>query len=562
MAQGRGGLGVETAFRWRDRTFPEALAWAADRFGDRTAVATRDGRLSYRELLLRVESFALGLEEIGVRRGDQVALWMTDSLDWAVARWAIPSMGAVLVPVNTRLRGEELRYILDQSDSSTLIMDGRYGEHDYLATLAELVPDHADQPCGAWQTAGLPKLRRVVAARIDPLPRAMSGFGAVEAAGLARRGDGSAFARLIDDVEPRDVAQLLYTSGTTSLPKGAMVCHGPLLENNFNSAERTGMTADDAYLLTVPSFSASGVAAYCQCLTHGAKLVLMDRFSAAGLCELVERERVTTAFFADPIVYDLRHFHERRRYGLSSLRTGSGAPLSDAAADFLIEEFGVRELTLIYGMSETSNVIARGCSSDPLEVRRRSNGRPQPDVEVSIVDPETDALLGPGEVGEIRVSGYTVMRGYYEKPDETAAAFDAVGRMRTGDLGMLNRHGELVFVGRVKEMLKVGGFNVAPAEIEAFLEGCAGVARAAVVGVPDPRLVEVPFAFIEHAGDAPPPPAEIFARCRAGMAGYKVPRFLAFEGDWPMTGTQKVQKSKLRRRALTLIATGEAHARP
>lgn len=552
---------MSEAFRWRDRTFPEALAWAARHHGDRVAVATRHGRLTYAGLLARVEAFALGLEAVGVRRGDQVALWMTDSMDWMVARWAVPCMGAVLVPVNTRLRGEELRYILDQSDSSTLIMDARSGEHDYLATLGEIVPDHAGQACGEWRSAGLPKLRRVIAARIDPVPPSMSGFASVEAAGAARRDDGAGFARLGAGLKPGDVAQLLYTSGTTSLPKGAMVCHGPLLENNFHSAERTAMTADDAYLLTVPSFSASGVAACCQCLTHGARLVLMDRFSAAGFCELVERERVTTAFFADPIVYDLRHFPERTRFDMSSLRTGSGAPLSEASADFLIEELGVRELTLIYGMSETSNVIARGRSSDPLEVRRRSNGPPQPDAAVSIVDPETDVLLGTGEVGEIRVSGYTVMRGYYNKPAETAAAFDAAGRMRTGDLGMLDQHGELVFVGRVKEMLKVGGFNVAPAEIEAFLEGCPGVARAAVVGVPDPRLVEVPFAFLEHTGDAPPLPADIFSRCRAGIAGYKVPRFIAFEGNWPMTGTQKVQKARLRERALALIASGAAHAR-
>jgi len=541
-------------------TFPRALAWAARNHGHRTAVATLAGSLTYAELSDRVEAFALGLSEIGVRRGDQVALWMTDSLEWMVVRWAVPGLGAVLVPVNTRLRGEELRYILDQSEASTLIMDARHGEHDYLATLAAIVPDHAGQRPGDWRADRLPRLKRVVVARGDGGSGAMYGFDAILAAGAARRGDGTAFRRLSDAVAPGDIAQLLYTSGTTSLPKGAMVRHGPLLENNFHSASRTAMTPDDAYLLTVPSFSASGVAACCQCLTHGAKLVLMDRFSVEGFCSLVERERVTTAFFADPIIFDFRNFKAWSSYDLSSLRTGSGAPMSDASVQYLIDELGVRELTLIYGMSETSNVISRGRSFDPRDVRLRSNGPLQPDVEVAIVDPATGAVLPPGEVGEIRISGYTVMPGYYKKPEETAAAFDAAGRLCSGDLGKLNAHGELVFVGRVKEMLKVGGFNIAPAEIEAFLEGCPGVARAAVVGVPDARLVEVPFAFVDPAGHTGADAPGLHALCRTGMASYKVPRFIVFDGDWPLTGTQKVQKSRLRERALKLIGDGAVQA--
>jgi fatty-acyl-CoA synthase len=439
-------------------------------------------------------------------------------------------------------------------------MDACHSGHDYLATLSHIVPDYAVQNPGDWRTAGLPKLKRSIIARDGGERGAMYSFDAILAHGAARRGDGAPFRNLSAAVAPGDVAQLLYTSGTTSLPKGAMVRHGPLLENNYHSASRTAMTPNDAYLLTVPSFSASGVAACCQCLTHGAKLVLMDRFSAEGFCHLVQRERVTTAFFADPIVYDLRNFPKLASFDLSSLRTGSGAPLSDVSVQYLVDDLGVRELTLIYGMSETSNVISRGRSADPREVRLRSNGPPQPDVEITIVDPETEAVLDPGEVGEIRISGYTVMPGYYNKPAETSATFDKAGRLKSGDLGMINAHGELVYVGRVKEMLKVGGFNIAPAEIEAFLETCPGVSRAAVVGVPDARLVEVPFAFIDISDRADADALRIHALCRAGMASYKVPRFIVFDGDWPLTGTQKVQKSKLLERAVTLIEAGSVKA--
>lgn len=551
---------MDSAFRWRDMTFPLALAWAARHHGDRTAVATNVGSLTYADLSEQVEAFALGLDQIGIRRGDQVALWMTDSLEWMIARWAVPSLGAVLVPVNTRLKGDELRYILNQSDASTLIMDAVHGGHDYLATLSEIAPDHAGQNPGDWQTARLPGLKRAVVARASGDCSSMYSFDTILGAGADLRGDGAAYRALTDAVAPDDVAQLLYTSGTTSLPKGAMVRHGSLLENNFHSAARTAMTPDDAYLLTVPSFSASGVAACCQCLTHGAKLVLMDRFSAEGFCELVESERVTTAFFADPIVYDLRNSYGCSAYDLSSLRTGSGAPLSDSSVQYLVDELGVAELTLIYGMSETSNVISRGCSADSRDVRLRSNGPPQPDVEITIVDPETEYVLGTDEVGEIRISGYTVMPGYYDKPAETAATFDKTGRLKSGDLGMINAHGELVYVGRVKEMLKVGGFNIAPAEIEAFLESCPDVSRAAVVGVPDDRLVEVPFAFLDAAERSDLAAARIHALCRTGMASYKVPRFIAFDRDWPLTGTQKVQKSRLRERAMALIEAGSVKA--
>lgn len=542
--------------RWRDRTFPDALAEAAVRFADRVAVVEGDDRLTYAQLWRRVEDFALGLHGLGIGRGDHVALWLSDSIEWAVARFAVPSLGAVLVPVNTRLRGEDLRYILDQSDSIWLIMDAARSGYDYLATLADIVPDYASQSRGAWRSAAVPKIRGVIAARGGKDVPSLHDFAAVEAHGRARRGDGALFKSLWSEVRSDDVAQLLYTSGTTSLPKAAMVCHGPLLENNFHSGERSAMTERDAYLLTVPSFSASGVAAYCQCLTHGAALVLMERFSAEAFCVLAQRERATVTFLADPIVYDLRNFKDRGRYDLSSLRAGAGAPLSDASFAFAADELRMPAFGHSFGMSETSNVVSRAAQGEPREVRQRANGRPQPDVIVEIVDPHTDEVLPPDTVGEIRISGYTLMRGYYNKAAETAAVFDAKGRLRSGDLGMLNRHGELVYTGRNKEMVKVGGFNIAPSEIEAFLETMQGVARAAVVAVPHERLTEVPFAFVELEAGATGDADALLGLCRGRIADYKLPRFIAFEGNWPMTQTQKVQKTKLRERALALISSG------
>lgn len=543
------------ALELREGTLPKTLMWAASRYAPRVAVVDGDRSLTYAALQQRVARFAHGLRSLGVRHGDHVALWMTDCLEWMVARWAVPAIGAILVPINTRLRAEDISYLLSQSDTSVLIMASTFESIRYLDTLEKLVPNYLSQNRHGWQIRDFPNLRCVVIAGADRVPASMHDFAGIEQAAAQSGIDGEDLASLSAGVEPDDVAQLVYTSGTTSMPKGAMVCHGALVENNYNAGEMTGLTPEDAFLLTVPSFSASGVAAHCQGLTHGSKLVLMARFDAEAFCRAVEKERITSAFFADPIVYDLRHFPDRDKYDLSSLRTGSGAPLSESSFDFLSNEMAVPQIVHSYGMSETSNVVSRTRCLEPRVVRRRATGHPLPGVQVSIVSPESEMDLPDGEAGEIRVSGYTVMRGYYNKPAETAAVFDAAGRLRTGDLGYLNKFGELVYAGRIKEMLKVGGFNVAPGEIEGFLATYPGVARVAVVGVSDPRLGEVPFAYVVCRAGERIRAEDLVGHFKAGIAGYKLPKYVTFDDDWPMTATQKVQKKKLQERAQALVNT-------
>lgn len=534
-------------------TLPKTLLWAASAFSSRDAVVDGDRVLTYAGLLQRVVWLAYGLKSIGVRRGDHVALWMTDSIEWMVARWAVPALGAVLVPINTRLRAEDINYLLSQSDASVLIMASSFGSLRYLDTLERLVVDYQSQNINRWEVSKFPKLRSVIISGASPVPPSMFDFAQVEGIGADACLSAEDLEVLCAEVKSDDVAQLVYTSGTTSLPKGAMVCHGALVENNFNAGELTGLTPDDIFLLTVPSFSAAGVAAHCQGLTHGSKLVLMEHFDAETFCRTVERERVTSAFFADPIVYDLRHFADRKKYDLSSLRTGSGAPISDASFDFLSNEMSVPQIVHTYGMSETTNVVSRTGCRESFDVRRRSTGHPLPGVKLDIVSTELEADLPVGEIGEIRISGYTVMKGYYNKLQETVSAFDADGRFRTGDLGYVNAFGELVYVGRIKEMLKVGGFNVSPTEIEAYLATYPGVTRVAVVGVPDERLGDVPFAFVACGDDVTLKHAELIRHFKDSIASYKLPKYVSFDGDWPMTGTQKVQKTKLLKRAQGLI---------
>ncbi|MCW5730160.1 MAG: AMP-binding protein [Alphaproteobacteria bacterium] len=538
---------------WLGRTFADAVEEAAARHGAREAVVFQEQRLTFAALAGRVRDFAMGLAGLGIGKGDHVALWMSDCIEWVVARWAVPYIGAILVPVNTRLRGSDLAYILRQSNACLLVMDQRFGEFSYLDVLETIAPGFPAQPAGAWQTPELPRLRAAIARGPDAGP-ALFDFAAIEGQGRARlAGDPAALAGLRAAVRPEDVAQIVYTSGTTSLPKGAMVRHGPLLQNNFNSGRRVQVTEADAYLLSVPSFSASGVANHVGCLVHGAKLVLMERFSAEEFCRLVERERASMAFFADPLVYDLQRFPRRSEFDLSSLRTGSGGPLSQASFDFLCQEIGLGEMVHTYGMSETSNAVCRGDGRASFAERRRSAGRPLPDIRVRIVDPASGRALAQGEAGEICVGGYTVMAGYYDKPEDTAAMIDGEGWLHTGDLGCFNGFGELVFMGRLKDVIKPGGFNVATSEIEEFLLTHPAVAQAAVIGLPDARLGEVPCAFIERRPGMALAEAELIDWCRRAIASYKVPRHVLFVNEWPLTGTHKIRKNRLKEMASALL---------
>jgi fatty-acyl-CoA synthase len=548
---------VSDAVPWRERTFGDALAWAAAMHGAQEAIACGAERLSYAGLAARAAAFARGLVELGVGPGEKVALWMGDRIEWMVARWAVPMIGAVLVPVNTRFREADLAYVLAQSDATTLILQDAARGVDYFAILSQVDPGWQQQPAGAWASARLPSLRRAIALGAGALPPSASAFAAVESIGGALLGGASSDAVLqsrVAAVQPGAVAQILYTSGTTSFPKGAQVCHGALLQNNQRTVGRMHLTAADRYLSCVPLFSATGTGYTLSMLLAGATIVIVDRFDARLFCETVERERITMSFFVDTIVEDLKAYPGRARHDLSSLRTGTGAPLSKTSFLWATKELGVPELIGVYGMSETSNAVARCDCKDTLEKRSSTHGRPVDGVSIRIADVESNATLPVATVGEICVRGYVLMKGYYRQPEEDRKAFDADGWLHTGDLGELDADGYLVYRGRVKEMIKPGGFNVATQEIELFLKSYPGVREAVVVGVPDRRLGEVAFAYVELHDGAAVEAAALQAYCKASIASYKVPRHVEFVDAWPLTGSQKIRKLELKARAAAALA--------
>ncbi|MGO4396524.1 AMP-binding protein, partial [Variovorax sp. M-6] len=402
---------------WIDCTFGDALLWAAATHRDREAVVCGSERIDFATLAARACAFARGLLAQGVAPGDKVALWMGDRAEWMIARWAVPMIGAVLVPVNTRFRANDLEYVLAQSDASTLIMQDEARGVAYLALLSQLEPDWARQVHGAWRSARLPMLRRVIAVASAPLAAGIAPFEAVEQAGRERLGGAAADDTLraaMAAVRPDDVAQILYTSGTTSFPKGAQVCHGALLQNNWQTVSRMHLTPADRYLSCVPLFSATGTGYTLSMLMAGAAIVIVDRFEPRSFCELVERERITVGFFVDTIVQDLMAFEERARYDLSSLRTGTGAPLSRSSFLWATHTLGVPELVGVFGMSETSNAVCRVDCGDSLAKRSGTNGRPVEGVAIRIADVESNETLASGTVGEICIAGYVLMKGYYK----------------------------------------------------------------------------------------------------------------------------------------------------
>jgi fatty-acyl-CoA synthase len=521
-------------------TLGALVAWAARRWGAREALCFRGRRSTFADVATGVDRVARGLIALGVRPGDRVALWMPNCPEWIDAAFAVLEIGAVLVPVNTRLRTDDVAYVLAQSASSTLIVAERSGPVDYLGMVRELVPmDGASR---------LPALERTVVLGEAPRPAttawtALLERGAmVEAATLAARAAA---------VEPADLAFLMYTSGTTGFPKGVMHGH-QMIRNVTDRAFRLAITEQDVILMYLPLFHLFAFSeGMLTSMVSGARQVLTETFDPDESLALIARERATVLHGFDTHYKELTEAYARQPRDVSSVRTGilaAGMASSIPVARRARAVFG--PLVSGYGMSEFGVGVAIGSLDSTEEQSCEASGYPAPGYEIRVVDPETGRDRPVGTPGEILVRGYTLMRGYYDKPDATAAAIDAEGWMHTGDMGLLRADGHLRFVGRYKDMLKIGGENVDPMEVEAYLMSHPAIDVAAVVSYPDARLSEVGVAFVRCAPGARPTAADVLAHCRGRIASFKIPRHVVFVDEFPMTSSGKIQKVRLREEAL------------
>src|SRR5580765_2536935 len=522
---------------------------AAERWGAREALYFKGQRWSFSDLSAGVDRLARGLIALGVRPGEKVALWMVNRPEFIEAMFAVIKIGAVLVPINTRLRTEDIAYILGQSDSAVLLIADRSGPVDYLGMVKELVPSLR---AGTAREERFKHLRIVVSAGDERHAETLHWSGA-HAAG--HQVDAAALRARATAVDPDATAFFMYTSGTTGFPKGAMHHHA-IVRNLVDRAFRMAITPADTIMMYLPLFHLFGFSdGALMSMVTGARQVLTETFDPAESLALIEQERATILHGFDTHYKELMEAHERSPGDVSSVRTGilaTGMSSSVPIARKANTVFG--RLLSGYGMSEFGVGAALSALDSTEEQCTEASGFPAPGYEIRVVDPQTGLDQPPEVAGEILVRSYMTMQGYYGKPTETAQALDRDGWLHSGDMGVMRSDGHLRFVGRYKDMLKIGGENVDPMEVEAFLMGLAGINLAAVVSYPDARLSEVGVAFVKRDPGHALTDGDLLAHCKGRIAGFKIPRHVIFVDDFPMTSSGKIQKVKLREEALRRIA--------
>ena len=532
---------------WFEKTTLGALPErAARRWGGREALCFGGKRWTFADLAAGVDRVARGLIGLGVAPGDKVALWMLNRPEWIEIAFAVMKVGAVLVPINTRLRTEDVAYIVDQSDTATLILVERSGPIDYLGMVRELVP--------VAGPSRLPKLQKMVVLGEEPRPATVAWNGLLERGVAVSE---QALASRAGAVDPEDLAFLMYTSGTTGFPKGVMHSHR-MIRNVTDRAFRLAITEQDVIMMYLPLFHLFAFSeGMLISMVSGARQVLTESFDPGQSLDLIVRERATIVHGFDTHFKELCEAHDRRPRDVSSVRTGicaAGMSSSTPIARRARTLFG--PLVSGYGMSEFGAGAAIGALDSTEEQSCEASGYPAPGYEIRVIDPVTGRDQPAGTPGEILVRGYTVTRGYYNKPDATAAAIDADGFVHTGDMGVFRPDGHLRFMGRYKDMLKIGGENVDPMEVEAYLMAHPAINLAAVVSYPDARLSEVGVAFVRREPGHPITEEDVLAHCRGRIASFKIPRAVFFVDGFPMTSSGKIQKVKLREEALRLLKEG------
>ena len=524
------------------QTIGQNLAATVERCGDREALVVpfQDVRLTYAELAHEVERVARGLLASGLRRGDRVGIWSPNNAEWVLVQYATAQVGVILVTLNPAYRTSEVAYALRQSGCRAVIAATDFKTSDYRAMLDEVRPE-------------LPALEEVVY------------LGTPGWDDLLARGE-SVDDRALRDREAElafdDPINIQYTSGTTGFPKGATLTHHNILNNGYFVGEGCAYTEHDRVCIPVPFYHCFGmVLGNLACTTHGATIVVpAPAFDPTATLRAVETERCTSLYGVPTMFIAELDLPDFEQFDLGTLRTGimAGSPCPVEVMKQCIERMHMDQVTICYGMTETSPVSTQTAVDDPVDKRVGSVGRVHPHIEVKIVDPATGLPVRPGESGELCTRGYSVMLGYWDDAERTSEAIDAARWMHTGDLATMDDEGYLNIVGRIKDMVIRGGENVYPREVEEFLYGHPDVVDVQVIGVPDVRYGEELMAWVRLREGATLTVDDVAAFCRGRIARHKVPRYVRVTDEFPMTVTGKVQKYKMREQAIELLGLQEA----
>ena len=519
-------------------TIPQLIDDAAERFGEREAMVDGDVRWTFDEFRTRIRQAAAALIASGIERGDRVALWAPNCWEWAVVALGVHLAGGIVVPINTRFKGREAAYVLDVSSARLLFTVTDFLDTDYVAQLTD-----AGVPAG---------LEEIVVLR-GSVPDTATALTDLIARGATVAAD--VVAEQAAAVGPDDLCNIMFTSGTTGSPKGAMLTHGATCRAFKSWSDVIGLDRD-RYLIVNPFFHSFGLnAGILACLMTGSTIIPHPVFDVPSVMERVPQERVSMLPGPPAIYQTILNHPDLDSFDMSSLRlavTGAAAIPVEMIVQ-MRDRLGFEKVVTGYGLTESTGIATMCRHTDDPEIIATTSGRAIPDVEVQVVDPEGNEVPR-GEPGEIVVRGYNIMVGYLDDPEKTAETIDADGWLHTGDIGVMDAAGNIDITDRVKDMFINGGFNAYPAEIENLMMHHPAVAAVAVVGVPDARLGEVGYAFVVPTSGSEPTADEIIAWCRGEMANYKCPRHVEFVDALPLNASNKVLKYELRDRAIAAVS--------
>jgi fatty-acyl-CoA synthase len=545
------------------QTIGQCLNQAAARFGDRDALISchQNIRYTYSELLRQANRAARALLGMGVARGDRVGIWSPNTAEWVITQYAAAKVGAILVNINPAYRLRELEYTLNQSGIQVLIAARGFRKTDFTEILATLIPELNGPRRSSLAAERIPSLRHLVYIGADANPGGVSWGEFIDHGDVVDESELAARERVLQFDDP---ANIQYTSGTTGLPKGATLSHHNIVNNGFFVGELLKYTEADRICVPVPFYHCFGcVMGNLAAVTHGAAVVApAETFEPEATLRAIETHHCTS-IYGVPTMFIAQLDHPAFKHvRLESLRTGimAGAPCPIEVMKQVMDRMHVPEITICYGMTETSPVSFQSAVDDPLEARVSTIGRIHPHLECKIIDPESGEIVPRGAPGELCTRGYSVMLGYWNNPEATCAAIDAARWMRTGDLAVMREDGYVNIAGRIKDMIIRGGENIYPREIEEFLYTHPKVSDVQVIGVPDLKYGEEVCAWVrlregEHATEN-----ELREYCRGQIATCKIPRYVRFTTQFPTTVTGKIQKFRMREMSIEELGLGAADA--
>lgn len=534
-----------------NKTVGQMLDDAAEKYPDREAVKYNDRpyRRTWSEFRDECDRAAKGFLAMGIHKGDHVAIWATNVPEWLITLFATAKIGAILVTVNTNYKRVELEYLLQQSDTKALVMVGNFKSNDYIETLNIVCPHLKDSRPGELSEPNFPFLKSVIFIGDKQVP------GTLPFDEIYRMGetiDDAEYRKLENSLDPQDVINMQYTSGTTGFPKGVMLTHFNIVNNGRAIGDCMKFTENDKLCITVPLFHCFGlVLGVMACLTHCTSMVPVEFYRPTLVMKAIDEEGCTAVHGVPTMFIAMLEHEDFHKYHFSKLRTGimAGSPCPEKVMRKVIDEMGMKEITITYGETEASPACTMTTTDDPLEARVKTVGKLMPSVEGKIIDPETGKIQPVNVPGEFCSRGYNTMKGYYKMPKETEEAVDKDGWLHSGDLAAVDENGYYRITGRIKDMIIRGGENIYPKEIEEFLYTLPAVRDVQVIGVPSEEYGEEIMACIILKKDAHLTEDEVRGYVKANLARHKVPKFVKFMEHFPVTASGKIQKYKLREMA-------------